>query len=77
MKTSAKTDAAKFFCGFETFHTLTHAYLWLSGTSITVLGITATPAWGMVGVLINGAIAGALGMYAWGGKPAAQEVRRS
>lgn len=68
MKTVARTDAAKFFCGFETFHTLLHGYLWLSDTSITFLGITATPTWSMVSVFINAAITIVLAVYAWGGK---------
>ncbi len=64
-----KREVAKFFCGFETFHTVFHGYLWLSGTTFTAFGITATPAWNAAGVIINGAIAVVLGLYAW--RPAA------
>lgn len=71
MKTTRKTDVAKFFCGFETFHALGHGYFWLSGHPDTFLGITAVPAWNMVGTLLNAAIAIFLGLYAWGGKPTA------
>lgn len=69
MKTIARTDAAKFFCGFETFHAITSAWFWSYGTAITTLGITWSPTLGMVGTFIHTAIAIALGVYAWGGKP--------
>lgn len=58
-------EIAKFFCGFEAFHTVFHAYLWLSGTTFTALGITATPAHNILAVILNGAIALVLGLYAW------------
>lgn len=58
-------EIAKFFSGFEAFHTLFHAYLWVSGTTLTVFGITATPTWNIAGVILNGGIALALGLYAW------------
>lgn len=58
-------EIAKFFCGFETLHTFVHAYLWLSGTTLTVFGITLTPAWHPAGMVVNGVIALVLGIYAW------------
>lgn len=58
-------EVAKFFCGFEAFHTLFHAYLWLSGTAFTEFGITATHTWNVAGVAVNGAIALILGVYGW------------
>ena len=63
-----KKEIAKFFCGFEAFHTLFHAYLWFSGTTLMVLGITATPTLNMAGVIVNGALSMILGIYAWGKK---------
>lgn len=63
--TNRKKEIAKFFCGFEAFHTLFHAYLWLSGTVFTAFGITATPPWNIAGIAINGAISLALGLYGW------------
>ncbi|RIK63132.1 MAG: hypothetical protein DCC65_16395 [Planctomycetota bacterium] len=66
-----KREIAKFFCGFETYHAVVHGYLWLSGTPFSAFGITFTPAWNAAGVIINGAIAVALGLYAW--RPAARE----
>jgi len=36
-----------------------------TGTSLTVLGITAGPTWHVVSSGINGLIAAALGIYAW------------
>lgn len=62
---SRPKEIAKFFCGFEAFHTVFHAYLWLSGTAFTAFGVTATPTWNVAGVVVNGAIALVLGLYAW------------
>ena len=70
--TNRKKEIAKFFCGFEGFHALFHAHLWVSGTEFTAFGITATPAWNVMGVLLNGAISVGLGIYAW-----RSSVRRS
>ena len=63
--TNRKKEFAKFLCGGETFHAVTHAYLLFSGTQLTVLGITTTPTLNLVSVLISIAIAVALGLYAW------------
>ena len=64
MSTTGK-EIAKFACGFETFHALSHAYLWLSGTTITFFGFQFGPTWNIAGVIINGLIALGLGTYAW------------
>mgnify|MGYP000651521494 CR=1 FL=1 len=58
-------EVAKFVCGFEAFHTVFHGYLWLTGTTMTVLGITLTPSMNMLGAILNGAISVILGIYAW------------
>lgn len=58
-------EVAKFFCGFEAFHAVFHAYLWLSATTFTAFGITATPAWNLAGIAVNGLIALILGLYGW------------
>lgn len=50
-------EVAKFFCGFEVFHGVFHAYLWLSGTTFTAFGVTATRTWNLVGAVVNGLIA--------------------
>ncbi|GMU25023.1 MAG: hypothetical protein AMXMBFR13_50940 [Phycisphaerae bacterium] len=63
--TNRKREVAKFFCGFEVFHTLFHGYLWLSGTTFTAFGITATHTWNVASVVVHGAIAVVLGFYAW------------
>lgn len=60
-----RKEAAKFLCGFETDHALLHAYLWLSGTTLTAVGITFTPALNIAGVVVNAIIAMALGIYGW------------
>lgn len=67
--TNSKKELAKFFSGFEAFHTLFHAYLWLSGTAFTAFGITATPTWSIISVIVNGAIAIVLGLYGWSRGP--------
>lgn len=61
----SKQEIAKFFCGFEAFHAIFHAYLWLSGTPFTAFGITATPVSNAAGTVLNGVIAVALGVYGW------------
>ena len=58
-------EAAKFLSGFETFHAIVHVYLLLSGTTMTLFGITTTPALSTFSVLLNGAIALLLGWYGW------------
>ena len=63
--TDRKREVAKFFSGFEAFHTLFHGYLWLSGTTFTAFGITATRSWNLAGTVLNGVIALALGRYGW------------
>lgn len=63
--TNRKKEVAKFFSGFEAFHTLFHGYLLLSGTTFTAFGITATREWNQGGVILNGALAVVLGVYGW------------
>ena len=65
MNTPGK-EIAKFLCGAEAFHAFVHAVLWLSGTTVSIFGISATPTWSMVSVFVNAAIALVLGLYAWG-----------
>ncbi len=58
-------EVAKFFSGFEAFHAIVHGYLWLSGMTITLVGITARPAWSFGALLFNAAVALVLGFWAW------------
>lgn len=60
-----KKEIAKFACGFEAFHALAHAVLWLSGTTVTVLGFAMNPNWHVVSLIVNGVITVLLGIYAW------------
>lgn len=60
-----KKEIAKFLSGFETFHTLFHGYLLFSGTTFTAFGITATPEWNLLGLILNGTLALILGIYGW------------
>lgn len=62
---SRMREIAKFACGAEAFHALVHAYLWFSGTTLTLFGITATPTWNIVSVVVNGVLALTLGIYGW------------
>ncbi|MFO1486385.1 MAG: hypothetical protein U1F71_23685 [Verrucomicrobiaceae bacterium] len=64
-----KKEIAKFLCGGEAFHAVTHAYLLVSGTQLTVMGITTTPTLNAVSVLVSTAITIALGIYAWRPQP--------
>ncbi|HVZ18576.1 MAG TPA: hypothetical protein VG897_15760 [Terriglobales bacterium] len=59
-------ELAKFFSGVEAFHAVLHGYLWLSGTTLIVLGITATPMVSLMGAIVNAIISVGLGVYAWG-----------
>ena len=61
-----KKEIAKFLCGAEAFHTVAHAVLWLSGTTITVFGIAFEPGWHIGSLVINLLITLALASYAWG-----------
>lgn len=61
-----RKEIAKFACGAEAAHAVFHAVLLLSGTPLTVLGITVSPAWNVVGILVNGLVSAILGVYAWG-----------
>ncbi|MCK6458063.1 MAG: hypothetical protein L6Q92_16235 [Phycisphaerae bacterium] len=61
-------EVAKFVCGFEAFHAISHASIWLSGTTLAVFGMTIPANWNALGTVLNGAIAILLGVYAW--KPA-------
>jgi len=64
-----KKEIAKFFCGGEAFHAVTHAYLLCSGTQLTVMGVTTTPALNAMSVLLSTAVTVALGIYAWRPQP--------
>lgn len=63
--TNRKQEIAKFFAGFETFHTAFHGYLYFTGAAFSAFGVTATPGWNLAGIVLNGAIAIALSLYAW------------
>lgn len=52
MSTKGK-EIAKFACGFETFHTLMHAYFWLSETAIKLSGFEFGQAWQVSGIVIR------------------------
>lgn len=66
--TNRKKEIAKFASGFEAFHAVVHVYLLLSGTTMTLFGITTTPTLSIVSIVINGVITLILGIYAWGNR---------
>ena len=59
-------EIAKFACGAEAFHAFVHTAFWLSGTTFTLFGVTATRTLNAVGAVVNAIIALVLGIYAWG-----------
>lgn len=64
--TNRKKEIAKFMCGAEAFHSLMHAYFWLSGKTIKAFGLRQTPALHKAGAVGHAVAAVALGIYAWG-----------
>ena len=60
-------EIAKFASGAEVAHGLFHLGLYWSETSMTILGITATPGWNIAAGVIHLIIGLGLGVYAWGG----------
>ncbi|GIX05068.1 MAG: hypothetical protein KatS3mg114_0937 [Planctomycetaceae bacterium] len=58
-------EIAKFACGAEAWHAFSNAVLGLTGTTVTVFGVTWGPTWMAVGAIVNAVIALALGLYAW------------
>ena len=63
--TNRKKEIAKFLCGFETFHALTHAVLLASWTTISVFGVSLTPTWHIVPLTVVILIVFALANYGW------------
>lgn len=68
-------ELAKFASGAEAFHALGHAMYWLSGTTVTMFGITAAPNWNVVGLTVNAIVSIVLGIYAWRGKSPVTSAR--
>ncbi len=58
-------EISKFFSGATFFHALVHAYFWISGTSLTIFGITQTSTINMTATVVSVILAVALGLYAW------------
>ena len=60
-------EIAKFVAGAEAFHAFTHAYFWLSGTTLHVFDwFNETPTVHLWGAIVNGSFSLLLGVYAWG-----------
>lgn len=64
MNSTAK-EIAKFACGFEAFHALFHVYVLFAKIPFRLMGIELTPQLSLLGILINGAAAISLGIFAW------------
>ncbi len=60
-------EFAKFLCGFETYHALFHAYLFITGAPFSHFGIVSTPMISLGAACMNLAFAIGLGAYAWRG----------
>lgn len=59
-------EVAKFASGAVAFHGLVHAYLWLSGTNLTVIGVRQSPTWNLAAAILSVTLSFALGRYGWG-----------
>ena len=66
MTISRKREIAKFACGAEAFHAFAHLVLLMSGTHLSVLGVSLGPIWNVVSITVNTLVALALASYAWG-----------
>ena len=60
-----RKEIAKFLSGAKAFHALAHTYFWISGTTLTVFGITQTPALNAGAAIGNAVLSIVLGVYAW------------
>jgi len=58
-------ECAKFAAGFETFHTLLHATLWLSGKEFTLFGLTPGREVNMIGTIVGAVVSLGLAIFAW------------
>lgn len=58
-------EVAKFGSGAEAFHALVHLYFWLGDVAFPVFGIQVGSRWNAIGVVVNGIVSVALGLYAW------------
>lgn len=63
--TSRGREIAKFFCGFEAFHALFHAYLWRSGSTFSAFGVSASASWNACAFAVHVLVAAALGWFGW------------
>ena len=66
MTTNRKRELAKFFCGAEVFHAFAHGVLLVSGTTITIFGVSFSAIWNVVSITLNALLALALASYGWG-----------
>ncbi|MBX3392757.1 MAG: hypothetical protein KF787_08925 [Phycisphaeraceae bacterium] len=62
-------EIAKFASGFEAFHAILHASLWLSGTSLSVFGIALPGHWNGPAAVLGTVLAVALAWYGWRRQP--------
>ena len=58
-------ELAKFGSGVTAWESVVHASLWLSGTTVTIWGITLTPQLNAVQTVVPALVSVALGLYAW------------
>ncbi len=66
MTRERKRENAKFLCRAEAFHAVVQFVLLVSGSTLTILGVTFGPIWYLVSLTANTLIALALARYAWG-----------
>lgn len=58
-------EVAKFASGFETFHAVLHASLWLSGTSLSVFSISLPAHLNGPAAVVGALFAVLLAWYGW------------
>lgn len=70
-------EISKFICGAVAFHGIVHLYFWLSGTSLTVFGVTQTSNMNLGAALASLLLVGAFGYYAWGAPISSRGSKKS
>ena len=63
LKPVTKEHVLLFLAGAEAFHSLTHAFLWVSNQTILVPWLVVSPTWSLGSFIVNGLIA--IGLLYW------------
>ncbi len=63
LKPVTKEHVLLFLAGAEAFHSLTHAFFWISNQTFVVPWLVVTPIWNLGSAIVNGFIA--IGLVYW------------